>query len=87
MSLFHDFKVRVRKREIVDYIVPERLVDARQARGLTLEEAAEQLGIDLGTLCMYENGHWEIPKEILFKLMSVYKFPAGYFYVAIWERV
>lgn len=44
MSYF-DPRMRIRKTEKVDFIVPERIREARLARGIELEEAAEKLCI------------------------------------------
>lgn len=87
MSAFHDFKLHIIKTEMVDFIVPERLRSARELIGLTLPEAAEKLQISKYTLGLYENGHREIPKEMLFKLMNAYSLPKNYFYEVRWERV
>ncbi len=87
MSYF-DPRMRIRKTEKVDFIVPERIREARRARGLELEDAAERLGISKQKLGCIENGHIEeIPLEFLFKAMSVYDMPRGFFYRVVWERI
>lgn len=86
MSYFNPVN-RIVKTETVDFIVPERLREARAYRMMEREFAAEQLGISNLLLGMYENGHKEIPKELLFGLEKLYKFPKGYFYKVVWERV
>jgi transcriptional regulator with XRE-family HTH domain len=75
------------KHETVNFIVPERLRNARLSRALNLDEAADLLGINKHELGRMENGHQEIPKGMLFKLMSTYNFPRKYFYTVFWERV
>lgn len=88
MSLFHDFRARTRKSEKVDFIVPERIAEARKVSGMTQEEAAYKLGISKQRLGLIENGHVsDIPIEFLFNLMSVYDMPKGFFYKVVWERV
>lgn len=85
---FFDPRVRIRKTEKVDFIVPERIAEARQARGMDLEEAAEKLGVTKQYLSMLENGHINnIPKDFLFQCMTVYGFPRNFFYKVVWERV
>lgn len=78
---------RIFKTEIVDFVVLERLREARKYRDYPRNFCAEQLGISDGELGMYENGHKEIPKEFLMGLEKLYQFPKGYFYRVRWERV
>lgn len=88
MSLMHDFKMHITMTEEVDFIVPERLVEARKARCVSFEEAAEILEISKQELGLIENGHVkDIPKELLFKYMSAFNFPRKFFYRVRWERV
>lgn len=88
MSLIHNFEVNITKTEEVDFIVPERLVEARKARCVSFEEASEILEIPKHELGLIENGHVkDIPKEILFKYMSAFHFPRGFFYRVRWKRV
>lgn len=87
MSLF-DPVVRVCKYETVDFVVPERIREARKARGLERKEAAERLGINDRQLGLIENGHKRVTdKEFLFRLMKVYDMPRGFFYKVTWLRV
>jgi transcriptional regulator with XRE-family HTH domain len=74
------------KSEIVDFIVPERIKEARIYRGLDRKEAAIKLGVTNCELGLMENGHSNIPKEFLFKLMTVYDFPQRFFYRVVWHR-
>lgn len=83
---YHDPINRICKTEQVDFIVPERLREARICREYTRKLCADQLGMSDYELGMYENGHKEIPKELLFKLQKLYGFPKGYFYKVRWER-
>lgn len=39
-------------------VVGGRVKELRQARGLTLHEAAEVTGVERAQLCRLENGHW-----------------------------
>lgn len=87
MSYFNPVNRPSVKIETVDFIVPERLREARKIRDYPRNFCAEQLGISVRELGMYENGHKEIPKELLFELERLYKFPRGFFYKVKWERV
>ncbi|HHX62148.1 MAG TPA: hypothetical protein GX707_15780 [Epulopiscium sp.] len=84
---YYDSRARHIKAEIVDFIVPERLIEARLVRDYPRSFCAEQLGISEWLLGMYENGHKEIPKELLFGLQTLYRFSKGFFYNMKWERV
>ena len=84
----HDPVVRhAPKREQVDYIVPERLREARKYRGIERKDAAFILGLTEQEYGLYENGHKPIPKEMAFGLMMLFKFPSRFFYQIKWERV
>lgn len=85
MSYFDPIN-RIIKTETVNFIVPERLRSARAYRGYPRKFCAEQLGISDRVLGLYENGHKEIPKELLMGLEKLYGFPKGYFYKVRWER-
>ena len=85
MSIFNP-KARIIKTEPVDYIVFERLVEARKARGMDRKESAERMDIPDTELGLMENGRTEIPPEFLFKAMNLYQFPKGFFYRIKWER-
>ncbi|MDQ4678561.1 helix-turn-helix transcriptional regulator, partial [Stenotrophomonas maltophilia group sp. RNC7] len=84
---YHDPRVKHTKTETVDFIVPERLREARLYRDIGRKYAAEQLGISERLLGLYENGHEEIPKQLIFGLQNLYNFPQKYFYEVRWERV
>lgn len=84
---YHDPINRIYRTEVVDFIVPERLREARLLRDYPRSFCAEQLGISDRELGSYENGHKEIPKELLFGLEGLYKLPKGFFYKVRWERV
>ena len=71
----YDPRVKIWKYEKVDFIVPERLIEARLYRNMTREEASEKLEVTNRQLGLYENGHEEIPLEFLFWLQKVYSFP------------
>lgn len=84
---YHDPINRITKTEKVDFIVPERLREARMLREYPRKFCAEQLGVSDYELGMYENGHKEIPTELLFGLQTLYKFPKGFFFKVRWERI
>jgi transcriptional regulator with XRE-family HTH domain len=86
MSYFNPVH-KIIKFEFVDFVVPERLRSARAYRGLSQEQASILLGIPQQLLGLYENGHKDIPKELLMGLEKLYGFPKGYFYKVRWERV
>jgi transcriptional regulator with XRE-family HTH domain len=86
MSYFNPIN-NIEKIEFVDFIVPERLRGARKYRGMSREYAAKQLGISYRLLGLYENGHKEIPKELLMGLEKIYQFPRKYFYKVRWKRI
>lgn len=75
------------KTEKVDFIVPERLREARAMREYPRNFCAKQLGISDSELGSYENGHREIPVELLFGLQKLYEVPRQFFYKVRWERV
>lgn len=88
MSAFHDFKIHYEPRyEEVDFIVPERIVEACIYRELTLKEGSEKCGIEYRKFLRYANGRQEIPKEMIFNLMKGLGFPAKFFYQIKWKRV
>ncbi len=53
---------------------------ARDARGLTQAELADQLKVGQGTLSKYETGFSDPPKEFVDELCGVLKFPSSFFY-------
>ena len=75
------------KTERTNFIVPERLREIRTLRGMTIESSAERLGINSRQLGLYENGHVEVPKEMLFNLQKLYNVKKSYFYLIRWKRV
>jgi transcriptional regulator with XRE-family HTH domain len=77
----------IQKTEMVDFIVPERIREAVEYRGYSYEEAAKKCGISRVEFGLMTNGHKEIPKEMIFKLMKGLDFPKGFFYRVEWERV
>ncbi|WP_427854416.1 helix-turn-helix transcriptional regulator [Desulfosporosinus metallidurans] len=71
----------------MDYIVNERLVEARKARAMSQETLAYALGVSQRDLGLWKNGHVPLPLEKLFDYMRVLEFPKGFFYQEKWERV
>lgn len=86
MSYFNPIN-KIIKFENVDFIVPERLREARLMRGYPRDFCAKQLGICESELGIYENGHKEIPVELLFGLQKLYDVPKQFFYRVTLERV
>lgn len=86
MSLFDPIMRYECKYENVDYIVPERIRQAVNYRGYTYMEASELCGIPIKEFGRMANGHEEIPKEYIFKLMKGLEFPKSFFYRIRWER-
>lgn len=87
MSLLTSFKNQHIKIVNVDYIVNERLVEARKVRGMSQKTLAYALGVSQRDLGLWENGHVPLPKEKLFDYIRVLEFPKGFFYQEKWERV
>jgi len=87
MSTLTSFKNQHIKIVNVDYIVNERLVEARKARGMSQETMAFELGVSLPELGFWKNGHRELPKEKLFDYMRILEFPMEFFYKEKWKRV
>lgn len=82
-------KERMTVRKQVDYIIPERLEEARIFRGMTTKEVAEEMGITPSEYRELES--FNCPQEKLlpkmFDLMRVLGFPKGWFYVEVWKRM
>lgn len=56
----------------------DRLREAREDRGLTQSEIAEQLGITQQVYSRYETGNYEIPVRHLIALCDFYQVSADY---------
>ena len=87
MSYFNPIVGNSQKIETVDYIVPERIREACIARMINYNVAAMKCEIDVKEFGLMANGHKEIPKEYLFRLMNGLNFPKSFFYQIKWERV
>lgn len=61
-------------------IIPQRLRQARQARGLTIKEVADKLEISRQLLSLYELGSTTIKLETILKLQAIYNMPMGFYY-------
>lgn len=60
---------------------PGKLKEARESRGLTIRELAEEIGLRTHqALSKYENGKSIPPAEVLIKIMSILKVPYDYFF-------
>ena len=55
-----------------------RLKDIREDRDLTQQEIASYLHIKQNTYSQYENGHRQIPIDLLIKLSEYYKTSVDY---------
>lgn len=55
-----------------------KLVEAREAKGLTQSAVAKELGLDRRTIWQYENGK-ALPLENFTKLILFYEKPIEYF--------
>ena len=88
MERIHDFTVNYApKTEKVNYIVPERIREARIYRGMTSEEARIACKIDSKIQWnRWCGGHEEIPEEIIFHLMTGLRFPKEFFCELKWYR-
>jgi hypothetical protein len=87
MSYFNPIMKHEQRIEPVGYIVPERLREACRYRMYNYKEAAKLCEIDEREFGLMANGHKEIPKEYIFKLMKGLDFPKKFFYRIKWERV
>lgn len=59
---------------------PQRLVLARESRGLLQSELARKINITQGTLSKMESGLLEVPEESLDSLSNVLSYPKSFFY-------
>lgn len=60
-------------------LIPERIKEAREARGLTLEAFAETLGVSKQAVAQYENGQISPSGEVLGKIISSTAQPLSFF--------
>ncbi|MGG7057576.1 hypothetical protein ACQPUZ_04690 [Clostridium tertium] len=87
MSKFNPIVAYGQKIEVVDFIVAERIREACSTRMYDYKKASEKCEIDLVEFGFMANGHKEVPKEYIFKLMKGFDLPRGFFYRIKWERV
>lgn len=71
-------KNKVSKRRLAK-LVPDRLREARLARGFTMKELAEKVGVTRQSISQYELGQSSPSGEVLSKLVRELDFPLGYF--------
>ena len=71
----------------VDFIVPERLVEARRFRGIELNIAATLMEVNARTLIKWEKGIEVVDKKYLFKIMNLYRFPKEFFLQNIFKTL
>lgn len=60
-------------------IIPERLIQAREARGMTKTELAEKLDITRQAIYHYENGKRNPQPDILNQIINILNFPYSFF--------
>lgn len=65
------------------YPVPERIKEARIARGFTQVELADVIGVTRQAICQYESGSNHPKPEILNNIVEKLDFPYNYFYKPI----
>lgn len=82
----YDPRVKITKKEKVNFIVPERIRQACIFRGYTYKEAAEKCEMNYKEFGTYANGHKDIPKEMIFNLMKGLNFSKDFFYWVEWRR-
>jgi transcriptional regulator with XRE-family HTH domain len=59
-------------------ILPERLKEARNRRGLTQNQVCDRLNIEIGTLSGYEIGRRRPNTDMLIKLATLYSVSVDY---------
>lgn len=64
---------------VVAGFVGQRLIEARNARGLSATDLASLVGVSTTSLSKYENGHQNPKIETLHELASALRFPRAYF--------
>ncbi|MHC1714906.1 MAG: helix-turn-helix domain-containing protein [Acidaminococcaceae bacterium] len=61
-------------------VVPQRLREARIAKGLTIKEVSDTLGISRQLLSLYELGNTAIKLDNVLKLQAIYNMPMSFYY-------
>jgi Zn-dependent peptidase ImmA (M78 family)/DNA-binding transcriptional regulator YiaG len=69
----------LRQRRSLPRIVPERIKEAREARGLTREDLAEALGISVQAVSQYEVGQTAPGPEALTRIIALTHQPPAFF--------
>lgn len=70
-----------RKTSLGHVFQHEKLKEAREARGLTMRELTDKIGLNNHqSLSNYENGKSLPPAEVLFSIINVLKVPHNYFF-------
>lgn len=87
MSIFNPIMEYGQKIEEVNFIVAERIREACILRMYDYKRASEKCEIDLVEFGLMANGHKEVLKEYIFKLMKGFDLPKEFFYRIKWERV
>lgn len=66
--------------------IPERIRSARMARGITITDLAELIGVTKQALSQYELGHSVPSGEVFMKIVNKLGFPTAYFFKPVTER-
>ena len=74
-----DFLVEVSSLIVVT-VLGERLREARIQKGLTLEQAAEHIGVRLNTVWRYEKGEIQPSEPVLKLCCQIYEKPLQWFF-------
>ena len=64
----------------VDQHVGRRIRGKRRALGLTEDDLARALGVDVDTIEAYERGTERVPSEHLIRLSEIMEVPLSYFF-------
>jgi len=72
-------KYKNKERKILNNIIPSRLREARIARGYTLKQLAEMVGVTRQSISQYELGRTIPSGEVLRKIIEKLKFPLSFF--------
>jgi len=69
----------VKQSKVSNNFVPERLREARMARGLTITELAKKIGVTRQAVSQYELGHRTPNGEIIRKIYDILEFPYAFY--------
>lgn len=87
MSLMHDFNNHPATRtESVPYVVPFRIIEACDVRGISTEYLAGQLAMELWEMNLIMNGYKSFPEHLEPSLCSLLDFPFQFFKRIRWKQ-